>query len=90
MLVAVVSTIAGVLVAAMLTFFAWLAVSIMNLRAGQHALEIALEEGQKRIVSELRGEFAIALARMETRLMAATCGREPPRLRDASCDERDD
>ena len=78
MLVAVVSTSAGVFVAAMLAFFAWLAVSIMNLRTGQLALETFLEEGQKRIVSELRGEFGVALARMETRLMAAICGRVPP------------
>ena len=74
MLVAVVSTVAGVLVAAMLAFFAWLAVSIMNLRSGQ----LALEEGQRRIVSVLRGEFAVALARMETRIMAAIYGIKPP------------
>lgn len=92
MLVAVVSTIAGVLVAAILAFFAWLAISIMNLRAGQ----LALEEGQKKIVAELRGEFTVALARMETqlmasetRLMAAIYGRnpQPPEI---AFDESDD
>ena len=89
MLIAFVSTVAGVLVAAILAFFAWLAVSIMNLRTGQLALETALEEGQKRIVSELRGAFAVALARMETRLMAAIYGSKPP-PHDAACDESDD
>ena len=55
--------VAAVVLAAILAFFGWVAVSIMNLKAE---------------VAGLRGDFGRDLAKMEARLLAAIYGRNPP------------
>lgn len=55
--------VAAVVLATILAFFGWVAVSIMNLKAA---------------VSGLRGDFGRDLAKMEARLLAAIYGRNQP------------
>lgn len=55
--------VAAVVLAAILAFFGWVAVSIMNLKAE---------------VAGLRGDFGRDLAKMEARLLAAIYGRNLP------------
>ena len=52
----------AVVLAAILAFFGWVAVSIMNLKAA---------------VAGLSGDFGRDLAKMEARLLAAIYGRNP-------------
>ena len=78
MLIAIVSTLAGVLLAAVLAFFAWVALSIIWL---------------KESVAGMRGDLGREVAkleagnaRMESRLLAAIYGRKPPESEGASHD----
>ena len=63
LVIALQGAVAAVVLAAILAFFGWVAVSIMNLKAA---------------VAGLRGDFGRDLAKMEARLLAAIYGRIPP------------